>query len=180
MIPKKVRDEMNLQVKYEMESAWLYLSMAAWFEEQNLDGMAHWMRCQAHEEQIHAMKFLDHIVERGGSVHLLDLGIKKTTWLSALEAWQDAYAHEQFVTGRCRDITKVVREEGDYAAEPLMAWFNKEQIEEEANTSKVAAALAMVGENQQGVLMLDRELGARAFPPGSPFDPLAYNAAAAG
>ena len=180
MIPKRVRDEMNEQVKYELESAYLYLSMVAWFHEQNLDGMAHWMRCQAHEEQIHAMKFFDHIVERGGTVHLLDLKQGKTSWLSPLEAWKDAYEHEQFVTGRCRLITKVVREEDDYNAEPLMAWFNKEQIEEEANTSRVAANLEMVGDNKQAILMLDRELGARVFPAGSPFDPLAYNAATAG
>jgi len=32
--------------------------MVAYFHEQGLDGMAHWMRCQAHEEMIHAMKFL--------------------------------------------------------------------------------------------------------------------------
>jgi len=180
MIPQRVRDEMNDQVKFELESAYIYLSMVAWFHEQNLDGMAHWMRCQAHEEMIHAMKFFDHIVERGGEVTLLDLKQLKTTWSSPLEAWKDAHAHEQMISGRCRHITKVVREEGDYAAEPTMAWFNKEQIEEEANTAKVVAALEMVGDDKQGLLMLDRELGARVFPPGSPLDPAAYAAQPAG
>ena len=180
MIPQRVRDEMNEQVRHELESYYIYLSMVAWFHGQNLDGMAHWMRCQAHEEMIHAMKFFDHVVERGGTVALLDLKQHKTSWSSPLEAWKDAYAHEQFISGRCREITKVVREESDYSAEPLMAWFNKEQIEEEANTSRVVANLEMVGDNKQAILMLDRELAARAFPPGSPFDPLAYNAAAGG
>jgi ferritin len=176
MIPKKVRDAMNEQVKVELESAYIYLSMVAWFHEQNLDGMAHWMRCQAHEETIHAMKFFDHIVERGGTVELLDLKQIKTAWKSPLEAWQDAYAHEQLVTARCYAITRIAREENDYAAEPLMDWFNKEQIEEESNTQRVAGSLAMVGDNKQAILMLDRELGARVFPAGSPFDPVAYNA----
>jgi ferritin len=176
MIPKRVRDEMNEQVKHELESAYIYLSMVAWFHEQNLDGMAHWMRCQAHEETIHAMKFFDHIVERGGTVELLPLKQLKTTWTSPLEAWKDAYEHEKFVTGRIHTITKAVREESDFSAEPIMAWFNNEQIEEEANTQRVAANLEMVGKDKQAILMIDRELAARVFTPGSCFDPVAYNA----
>ena len=177
MIPKRVRDEMNEQIKHELESYYIYLSMVAWFHARNLDGMAHWMRVQAHEEMIHAMKFFDHIIERGGTVELLGLKQLKTEWSSPLEAWKDAYAHEQFVSDRIRTITKVVREEMDFAAEPLCSWFNNEQIEEESNTAKGVASLEMVGDSRQGLLMLDREMGARAFPPGSPFDPVAYNVA---
>ena len=70
MIGKKLRDAMNEQVKNELESYYIYLSMAAYFHSTNLDGMAHWMRCQAHEEMVHAMKFFDHILERGGKVTL--------------------------------------------------------------------------------------------------------------
>ena len=177
MIPKRVRDEMNLQVKLELESYYLYLSMVAWFHARNLDGMAHWMRCQAHEEMIHAMKFFDHIGDRGGTVELLDLKQGKTSWTSPLEAWKDAYAHEQFISERVRTVTKVVREEADFSAEPLCAWFNNEQIEEESNTSKAVASLEMIGDSRQGLLMIDREMGARVFPAGSPLDPAAYNVA---
>jgi len=125
MIPKRVSDEMNEQIKYELESYYIYLSMVGWFHAHNLDGMAHWMRVQAHEEMIHAMKFFDHVVGRGGTVELQPLRQLKTEWKSPLEAWQDAYAHEQLISARVRTITKVVREEGDYAAEPLCDWFNK-------------------------------------------------------
>jgi ferritin len=177
MIPQKVRDEMNVQIKHELESYYLYLSMVAWFHEQNLDGMAHWMRCQAHEEMIHAMKFFDHVIERGGAVELLDLKQLKKEWTSPLEAWKDAYAHEQFVSERIRTITRVVRAEGDFSAEPICAWFNNEQIEEETNTAKGVASLEMVGDNRQGLLMIDREMGARVFPAGSPLDPAAYSVA---
>jgi ferritin len=70
MIGEKIRNAMNEQIKHEMESFYIYLSMTAYFHAQNLDGMAHWMRCQAHEEMIHAMKFYDHILDRGGLVTL--------------------------------------------------------------------------------------------------------------
>ena len=110
MIGDKIQKAMNEQIKNELESYYIYLSMAAYFHSQNLDGMAHWMRCQSHEETTHAMKFFDHIIDRGGEVTLLDLKQIKTTWNSPLEAWQDAYAHEQFITGKINDLRKVARE----------------------------------------------------------------------
>ncbi len=177
MIVQKVRDIMNDQIKHELESYYLYLSMTAYFHSQNLDGMAHWMRCQAHEEMIHAMKFFDHINDRGGEIKLLDLKQLKTSWSSPLEAWRNAYEHEKFITGKINEIMRIVREERDYTAEPIVNWFINEQIEEEVNTSKIAGQLKFIGEDKQGLISLDRELGARVFPPGSPFDPAAYQAA---
>ena len=173
MIGQKLRDAMNEQVKNELESYYIYLSMAAYFHGQNLDGMAHWMRCQAHEEMIHAMKLFDHVIERGGEVKLLDLKQLKTAWSSPLEAFQDADKHEKFITGKINDLTKICREESEFPSEPTLAWFNEEQIEEESHTGKIVADLERIGESKEGLLMIDRELAARPFPVGSPFDPTA-------
>jgi ferritin len=175
MINARVRDIMNEQVKNELESQYIYLSMVAYFHENNLDGMAHWMRVQAHEETTHALKFLDHIIDRGGKVELLDLKQLKKTWASPLEAWKDAYVHEQFITSKIHAILKVVREESDFTAEPMLNWFVKEQIEEEKNTSGIAAQLERIGDSKDGLYMLDKELLARAWPAGSCFDPVSYN-----
>ncbi|MHB8055849.1 MAG: ferritin [Candidatus Aminicenantales bacterium] len=175
MIPSKVRDIMNEQIKQELESYYLYLSQVAYFHEQNLDGMAHWMRVQAHEEVTHAMKFFDHIIDRGGKVALLDLKQLKLTWKSPLEAWKDANAHEQYITAKIHAILKVVRDENDYTAEPMMNWFVKEQIEEEKNTDQIARQLERIGDSKDGLYMLDKELAARVWPAGSCFDPLSYN-----
>jgi ferritin len=176
MIPERVRVLMNEQIKNELESAYIYQSMAAYFHSLALDGMAHWMRCQVHEETIHAMKFFDHIIDRGGMVKLLDLKQLKTEWISPLEAWDDAYKHEQFITSKINDIMKTVREENDFAAEPLLSWFVNEQIEEEANASRLCEKMKLIGSSKEGLLLLDRELAVRAFPAGSPYDPVAYNA----
>ena len=177
MINKKMYDAMNEQIKHELESAYIYLSMVGYFHARNLDGMAHWLRVQVHEETIHAMKFFDHLTNRGASVVLQDLKQLKTSWKDPLEPWKDAYAHEQFITGKINDLTTIAREEKDYTSEPMLAWFSKEQLEEEATAGKVLEQIKMIGENQSGVLMLDRELGSRVFPPGSALDPLAYSAA---
>ena len=175
MIPERVNQAMNEQIKNELESYYLYLSMAAYFHAISLDGMAHWMRTQAHEEMAHAMKFMDHIIDRGGKVTLMDLNQLKTEWSSPLEAWEDAYKHEQLISSKINDLTAVVREERDFPSEPMLAWFAAEQIEEEATSGKIADEVAMVGDAKAGLILLDRELGGRAFPAGSPLDRAAYD-----
>lgn len=177
MIDKKFADAINEQIKHELESAYIYLSAVAYFQSLNLDGMAHWMRCQVHEETIHAMKFFDHLLDRNDKVTLLDIKQLKTNWQSPLEVWKDAYDHEQFITGKIKNLMKICREVMDFSAEPLLNWFIKEQIEEEASTSRIYEQLKMIGEEKQGLLLLDRELAARVFTAGSPFDPVAYQVA---
>jgi ferritin len=174
MIAEKLAQAMNTQIKNELESYYIYLSMAAWFHGQSLDGMAKWMRAQAHEEMIHAMKFFDHIIDRGGKVELQNLKQIKTEWSSVAEVWQDAYAHEQFISSKINELTTIAREAKDYPAEPLLAWFCDEQIEEEANSGKIATEIKRIGSDQTAILMMDRELGSRAFPVGSPLDQAAY------
>jgi len=163
MIGDKIRKAINDQIKYEIESSYLYLAMAAYFHSKSLDGMAQWMRVQVQEELFHAMKFFDHVRDRDGRVDLKPLSIDKNDWASPLEAFRDAYKHEQSVTARINQLSKLAQEEGDFAAQAMLQWFVTEQVEEEANTSKIAAELSLVGDNGYGLLMLDRELATRTF-----------------
>ena len=176
MIGERLNTAINDQIKNELESYYIYLSMAAYFHSNSLDGMGHWMRAQAHEEMIHATKFMDHLIDRDGQVVLQDLKQLKIDWSSPLEAFQDALEHERFISGKINDLTTIAREEKDYASEPLLAWFTDEQIEEEASAGKIVDELGMIGEDKSALLMLDRELGARSYPPGSPLDPAAASA----
>ena len=176
MIGDRLQKAMNDQIKNELESYYIYHSMAAYFHSISLDGMGHWMRCQSHEELIHAMKFFDNIIDRGGKVILQDLKQLKTEWSSPAEAFKDAYEHEKFISAKINELMGIAREEKDYSAEPLLDWFTKEQIEEEASTCKITDELEMAGSDKSALLMLDRELGTRVFPTGSPLDPTAYSA----
>ena len=177
MIGKKLNDAMNEQIKNELESYYIYLSMAAWLHSKALDGMGHWMRVQAHEEMLHAMKFFNHLIDRGGKVALKDLKQLKIQWKSPIEVFQDAYEHEKFISKKINDLMSIARQEKEYASEPLLAWFTDEQIEEESNANKITEQLEMVGADKSGLLMLDRELAARAYPPGSPLNPVVAPAA---
>jgi ferritin len=163
MIPDKITKAFNEQVMHEFYSAYLYLSMAAWLETEGLEGMGRWMRVQVLEEMMHAMKFFDHILERGGKTELLAIEKPPVKWASPLAAFQNALEHEEFITGKINDLMTLSLAEGDHASRTMLQWFVDEQIEEETNATKNVYNIKMVGDKGQGMLMLDREMGARVF-----------------
>ncbi|HUT04301.1 MAG TPA: ferritin [bacterium] len=168
MMGKRILEAFNKQIKEELESAYLYLSMVSYFHSVGFDGMASWMRVQAEEELGHAMKFFDFINERDGKVELLPISTERQKdWSSPLEVFQAAFGHEQFITGKINDLVKIAREENDSASEVFLQWFVTEQVEEEANTSKVAQMLERLGESGHGLFMMDQRLGERATASGS-------------
>ncbi len=162
---KKVLDALNKQVNAELYSAYLYLSMAAYFESNNLKGFAHWMAVQAKEELSHAMKFYNHIVERGSRAVFSAIEKPREEWKSPLEAFSDAYAHEQEVTSLIHGLVDLARAEKDHATDSMLKWFVDEQVEEEASASEIVEQLKMVKESSNGLLMLDHRLGKRGKEP---------------
>lgn len=163
MLPTKIEEAFNEQIKHELESAYIYLSMAAWLHKKGFDGIAQWYRVQTMEEMSHAMKFFDHINDRGGEVVLQNLAQLKIEWKSVKEVIADALAHEEFITSKINELVKLANELDDFAAMPMLNWFVGEQVEEEVNANKNVDMINMVGESGQGLLMVDREMASRVF-----------------
>jgi ferritin len=161
MLNPKVQDALNKQINAELFSSYLYLSMAAYFEAEDLKGMAHWMRIQAGEENAHAMRIFDSINDRGGRVTLAQIEAPKTQWKSPLEAFEEAYKHEQKITGLINDLMNLVAAERDGAGHDFLEWFCREQVEEEAAAQLIVAQLKRVVDNGVGLYLLDQELGKR-------------------
>jgi ferritin len=165
MINKKMEKAINKQVNAELYSAYLYLSMSAYFESINLAGFANWMNIQAQEELAHAMKFYDYLIERGGRVTLLPIDAPQTTWASPLAAFKDVYEHEQKVTGLIHNLMDLALAEKDHASVSILRWFVDEQVEEESSADAIVEKLKLVGEKGRGIFMLDQQLGQRVFTP---------------
>jgi ferritin len=162
MITEKMRDAINNQVNRELYSAYLYLSMSAYFGSVNLKGFAHWMRMQVKEELVHAMKLYDYLVQRGGRAVMLPIGEPPSEWISPLEAFEHASRHEQNVTGLISDLVKVAVSERDDDANNFLQWFVKEQVEEEESAGKVVQKIRSAGSDLSA---LDRKLAKRVFHP---------------
>ena len=161
MIGKPVLTAMNDQINKELFSSYLYLSMAAYFEDKNLPGFAHWMRIQEAEEREHAMKFYDFILERGGKVMLKSIDAPKTEWTSTMEVAEEVAAHEAKVTASIYALYETALKEKDYPAQVMLQWFISEQVEEEKNAAEIVANLKLIEERNTAVLMLDHRLGKR-------------------
>ena len=161
MLSKKVEEALNSQINAELYSAYVYLSMSAYFEDQDLAGMAAWMRAQAQEEAAHAMKIFGYIYDRGGRVNLAAIDGPQTEWDSPLGAFEAAYKHEQHVTSLIHKLVDLAIGENDHATKNMLDWFVDEQVEEEASASAIVQRLKMIGDHTPGLLMLDRELGQR-------------------
>ena len=163
MLSEKIQKALNEQITKEYYSAYLYLSMAAYFETLNLTGFAQWMRVQTQEELTHGMKIYDHINERGGKVVLEAIEKPETDWASPLAAFEAAYAHEQLITECINTLVTMARNENDHASDIFLQWFVTEQVEEEQSTGNIAQQLKLVGDSPDALLMTDREAGTRIF-----------------
>lgn len=161
MFSPKIQDAIADQINAELYSAYVYLSMSAYFQEQNLSGFAHWMRLQYQEETMHALKLFDYASDRGGQITLKAVSAPPSGFGSPLEIFEKALAHEQKVTGLIHSLYKLALEEGDYPTQVLLQWYITEQVEEEKNASEAVADLQRVGDFGPGLLMLDREMGNR-------------------
>ncbi len=161
MISKTLETALSRQVNRELYSAYLYLAMSSYFETVSLKGFAKWMRLQAKEERMHAMKIFDYVVARGGKVTLQDIEAPKSKWASALKVFEDTYAHEQKVTGMINGLVDLAISEKDHATFEMLQWFVKEQVEEEEHANDIVNKIKIAGDVPGLLLPLDHQLGKR-------------------
>lgn len=161
MFSQKVQNAINDQINAELYSAYVYLSMSAYFEAQNLSGFAHWMRLQYQEETQHALKLFDFMNDRGGNIVLKAVETPPAGFGSPLDIFEKALAHEQKVTGLIHNLYKLAVDEGDYPTQVLLQWYIDEQVEEEKNATAAVANLRLAADSGTGLLLLDREMGER-------------------
>lgn len=161
MLSEELQDAINEQINKELYSGYLYLSMSAYCEAENLPGFAGWMRVQAQEEVAHAMRFFDYVNARGGRVVLKAIEMPPPIWKSPTEMFDQVLEHERKVTGMINRLYELAVEENDYATQMELQWFVTEQVEEEESAGQVVTQLKRVGEQPMGLLMLDRQLGER-------------------
>jgi ferritin len=158
----KVRSLINDQIAHEFHAAYVYLAIAAHFEDQNYEGFARWMRMQSKEETEHAMRLFDYLVERGERVELKEIPQPKQDYGTPLEGFRAALAHERKVTGQINAIYEAAAEAKDYPTQVMLQWFIQEQVEEENITGTAVDRLEMAGDNKAALLFLDGKFGARA------------------
>ncbi len=165
MLNQRLENELNKQINAEFWSAYLYLSMSAFFESKNLAGFANWMKIQYQEENSHALKLFDYVNERGGRIVLQPIAAVDSEWKNVIDVFETTLKHEQHVTYLINNLVDIAIEEKDHATSNMLQWFVNEQVEEEASVSDILDQLKLIEGKGAGLFMLDRELKQRVFVP---------------
>lgn len=160
-MPHTLAEKFNRQIDLELASSLAYLQMAAYFDSRSLPGMASWMRIQSEEERAHALKFFDHVLDRGNDVVLGQIEAPKSEFESAVDAFETALRQEQRVSEAISGLYAEALQSGDSASFALLQWFLEEQIEEESTVDDIVEQLKLIKDDGGALLLLDRELGAR-------------------
>ncbi len=155
----------NDQVLLEFESVYAYLQLAADFDERNWPGFASWMNVQSQEEWLHATKFTDYILQRGNVVRLQPLAAPAYGFPAPLAAFERALEHEKKVSQAIHRLYAMAIAENDYSSLPILQWFVNEQVEEEDSVGRIVERMRLVGDDNTGLMFLDRELGSRPAAP---------------
>jgi len=163
MLSDKMLKELNTQINKEMYSGYLYMAMSAHSDSLGLKGIANWFMVQYQEEFEHASRIYNYIQEQGGKVELLAIEKPQGEFKSPLAMFEKTLEHEKFVTKSINDLVDLAIKENDHATQIFLQWFVTEQVEEEANASEILDKLNLIGGEGNGLFMIDKDLGSRAF-----------------
>ncbi len=161
MLSKSMEKAINEQFNKEVFSAYLYLAMSAYADENGLKGTAHWFMVQYHEEMVHAMKFYEYLQDQGNTVAFDAIEKPAGTYSSALSLFEAVLVHERFITNSINHLMELAIAEKDHATKSFLEWYVTEQVEEEKNANDIIQILKMIGDNTAALYLYDKELSAR-------------------
>lgn len=167
MISDKVRDILNEQINKEFYSSYLYLSMSAYFSEVGLYGFSNWAKVQSKEEIDHGMILFEYVLGRNSQIHLTQIATPSFDMSNPLAIFEQIYRHERSITAAIDGVATMTEGECDLATRNFIDWYLNEQIEEEAEVSKIIAKLKAFGEEKSALYLIDRELQKREYSPQS-------------
>ncbi len=161
LIGKTLEDAMNRQIGSEFGASLQYVSIAAYFEAEDLQQLAAFFFRQSDEERMHAMKFVHYILDAGGQVRIPDIPASRYEFQSAEDAVQAALDWEMEVTAQINNLMDIAREENDYIAQNFLQWFVAEQLEE---VSTMSTLLNIVRRAKDNLLLVEEYLARNPDP----------------
>ena len=158
----ELKEAFNAQVTMELKAAVVYRQLSIDMDALDLPGIAGWFKAQSAEEEVHADKFITHMLDRDATPLIGTIEAQTKHVSTVLEAFEAALAHEKKVSDAIRGLYRLANSTGDIDALPLLNWFVDEQIEEESTVSTIISRIKLIGNDGNGILRLDEELGGRS------------------
>ena len=163
MLNEKVIALLNDQINKEFYSAYLYLDIANYYIDNDLDGFGNWYTIQAQEERDHALLFLRYLQSNGVKVTLEAIEKPTEVFEKHLDPLLAGAKHERYVTSLIHNIYEAAYDVKDFRTMQFLDWFVKEQLEEEENADKLVNKYQLFGDDPKSLYLLDQELAARVY-----------------
>lgn len=163
MLDKKIAKLLNEQVNKELYSAYLYLDFANYYEDEGLDGFAHWYEIQAQEERDHAFSMRRYLIDNGCRVTFDQIAKPDKVFKNHLDPLEAGLEHEKYVTSLITTIYAAAFEAKDFKTMQFLDWFVKEQGEEEKNAEDLIKKYNLFGTDAKGLYLLNQELLTRVY-----------------
>jgi len=167
LINKKLETAMNQQIANEMGASLQYISIASYFDAEDLPELSAFFFRQSDEERMHAMKFVHYINETGGHLQIPAISATEHAFPSAEAAVQAALDWEQEVTRQINNLMDIAMDSRDYLGQDFLRWFVTEQLEE---ISTMSTLLNTVRRAKDNLLFVEQfvsrmPIGVEAAPP---------------
>ena len=169
MTNSRFADQLNAQIGEELLAHAQYIAVAAHYDALTMPRMAGFFFRQAREERDHAMMMLRYLLDTDAEIEIPAVAAPQSHFDGIVAPVELALAQERKVTEQIHALTRIARDENDFAAEQFMQWFIKEQVEEVATMQDL---LAVVGRSQDDLndieTYVERELGGGDADPTAP------------
>jgi ferritin len=113
--------------------------------------MAGFFYAQAMEERGHAMMMVKYLIDSDAPVRIPGVGAPQVEFDDLVQPVELALEQERRVTAQINELTKIAREESDFASDQFMQWFIKEQVEEVATMSDLLAVVRRSRDNIEAI-----------------------------
>ncbi len=147
LISKELENTINAQVGAEFAASLQYLSIAAYFDADDLPQLAAFFYRQSEEEKEHALKLAHYVVEAGGQLRIPAIADTKYDFQTAEECAKLALKWETEVTSMINNLMDIAVKDKDYISQQFLAWFVTEQLEEIATMNTLLRTIQRASNN---------------------------------
>jgi ferritin len=156
LISQALSEAFNEQIGQEFGASLQYVSIAAHFRQRQLTLLSKLFFDQAEEEKVHALKFVNYLLDTKGELKIPSIAAPKPAFASAFEAAEAALNWEKDVTAQITRLMDLAIKDSDYLAQSFLQWFIDEQLEEVVKMDRLLGVIKQSGE--RNLLMVEAYL----------------------
>ena len=134
-------EQLNVQIGHEFAAHQQYVACAVYYDALTMPQMAGFFYAQALEERDHAMMMVNYLIDSDAPVVIPGVSAPQVDFEDLVAPVALALEQEKRVSAQINELTKIAREEADFASDQFMQWFIKEQVEEVATMSDLVAVV---------------------------------------